>query len=130
MSSQVLHFPLRGHAGKRDLARTGVKMHYRFEICRLADTIVGELPKVRILQIAWYEKREHVARFIRDYHAGHGILPQGRIDLGVTDDLRLTVGTVDFDLARQRLYRDPGQRRRFRPSLAGCVKWLKSGFSR
>lgn len=116
MNAQVLPFPLRRRDRNGEPGEAGAKMHARFEMLWLIDAIVGARPEVRILQIAWYEKRRQVAGFVRACHARHAMLPRGCHDLGVTADHGLRVGRVDFDAARMRLC--PESRPRRWPGLA------------
>ncbi len=81
-------------------------MHPRFEINLTVNQIMGERPDVRILQIAWYDKRRHLGHFLRDYHARFGALPRGCHDLGQTQGFGLVVGVIDFDQVRTAVARE------------------------
>ncbi len=102
--------------GKPVVAATGrqgqapVPMHGRFEINFIVNRITGRRPPVRILEIAWQDKREHIRRFLLDYLARYRRLPVGRHDLGCTTNFRLAVGVIDFDAVRRRV-RDDLERR-------------------
>ena len=85
-------------------------MHCRFEINFLVDRIVGRRPPVRILEIGWQDKRQHIRRFLLDYYARRRRLPLGRHDLGLTAEHHLTVGVINFSAVRREL-RDKIERR-------------------
>ena len=87
-------------------------MHGRFEINYIVNWITGRRPQVRILEIAWQDKREHIRGFLLDFLARHRRLPTGRHDLGCTPTFRLSVGVIDFDVVRQELHDDLEHRRR------------------
>ena len=81
-------------------------MHPRFEINLIVNRIMGERPDVRILQVAWYDKRRHLRHFLGDYHARFGALPRGCHDLGQTRGFGLIVGVIDFDQVRASVERE------------------------
>ena len=93
-------------------AAAGVAMHPRFEINLMVNQVIGERPEVRILQIAWYDKRRHLRQFLYHYHARFGALPRGCHDLGETQSFGLGVGVIDFDRVRQSVERDLGRKAR------------------
>ena len=111
MRARVLLFPPRGRHRNRRADDSATAMHARFAMPRLTDAIVGARPEVRIVQIAWHEKRRHVDAFLRAYHARHGVLPRGCHDPGATADHGLRIGRIDFDAARRRPYRRAPTRR-------------------
>ena len=78
-------------------------MHGRFEARRLIGFLLGPRPRVKILQIAWLDKKRHIELFLNDYYARHKRLPDGRHDLGVTEGHGLRVGMLDFGLMRGQL---------------------------
>ena len=78
-------------------------MHFRFEINFIVDEITGPAPVVRILEIAWLEKRHYIREYLLDYHARYRQLPQALHDLGSTPGHHLRVGVVDFDRVRVRI---------------------------
>ena len=93
-------------------------MHCRFEVNFIVNRITGRRPTVRILEIAWQDKREHIREFLLDYYARHQCLPMGSHDLGSTPAFRLSVGIIDFGEVRHRVREDleggrRGWRRRF-----------------
>ena len=92
------------------VADPAVPMHCRFEINFVVERIIGRRPVVRILEIAWQDKREHIGHFLRDYYARHHRLPSGRHDLGRSPAFGLVVGTIDFGEVR-RLVREDCQGR-------------------
>ena len=81
--------------------RRAAPMHFRFEINFIVDRITGRRPVVRILEIAWLDKREHISRFLLDYHARYHRLPADRQDLGSTSAFGLGIGTIDFGEVRR-----------------------------
>ncbi len=83
-----------------------VAMHPRFEINLIVNQVIGERPEVRILQIAWYDKRRHLRHFLSNYHTRFGALPRGCHDLGETEGLGLGVGVIDFDRVRSSVEQD------------------------
>lgn len=102
--------------------RPTAPMHGRFEINFIVNRITGRCPPVRILEIAWQDKREHIRGFLLDYLARHRRLPTGRHDLGRTSTFRLVVGVIDIGLVRQKLrddfeHRKDAWRHRFCHSL-------------
>ena len=86
----------------------------------IADEVAGRFPQVKILQIAWHDKRQHVRRFLLDYYAKYRCLPSGRHDLGRTGVHHLSMGIIDFDRVRRKIQieidyrRQAGARRRNR----------------
>ncbi len=78
-------------------------MHCRFEARRLVAFLLGPPPRVKILQIAWTDKKRHIDRFLNDYYDRHKCLPSGRHDLGVTAAHGLRIGVLDFDRIRAQM---------------------------
>ncbi len=113
-------------------------MHPRFEINLLVNQVIGEMPEVRILQIAWYDKRRHLRRFLSHYHARFGSLPRGCHDLGQTESFGLGVGVIDFDRVRAAIERELRRKSRSnarrgdagKPGRAGPFSWLRALFDR
>lgn len=107
-------------AGAAPDRRLALPMHCRFEVNFIVDRILGGRPKVRILVIAWQDKREHIRRFLLDYYARYHRLPMGRHDLGSTPNFRLEVGFIDFGEVRREIRHDLQHRHR------GWRRWLGS----
>ena len=109
-------------------------MHPRFEINLLVNQVMGEMPEVRILQIAWYDKRRHLRQFLGRYHARFGTLPRGCHDLGETRGFGLGVGVIDFDRVRQSVEGELRRKARSnarrgdagRRSERGLLGWLRA----
>ena len=78
-------------------------MHFRFEINLMVNEILGPEPGVKILRIAWDDKRRYIHQFLENYYQCHQSLPQGSLDLGSTPGIGLSIGVVDFDTVRLRV---------------------------
>ncbi len=76
-------------------------MHFRFEINLITNEILGPEPGIRILDIAWYDKQQHIHRYLEDYYREHRELPSGMHDLGTTEENHLGIGMIDFDAVRE-----------------------------
>ena len=103
MTLRVLPFPVSPKKAAVSGMQPGSEMHCRFEARRLTAFLLGPRPRVKILQIAWLDKRRHLDRFLDDYYAAHKCLPRGRHDLGVTENHGLWIGVLDFDRIRAQL---------------------------
>ena len=116
MRPRVLSFPAQPKAATAKPAQAAAPMHCRFEARRLSAFVLGPRPRVRILQIAWLEKEQHISRFLQDYYAEHGCLPRGRHDLGATAAHGLRIGVLDFGRMREQMRQSlrPGPGRRWR----------------
>ncbi len=119
-------------------AAAGIAMHPRFEINLFVNQVMGERPDVRILQIAWYDKRRHLRQFLCHYRDRFGELPRGCHDLGQTRSLGLGVGVIDFDRVRRAVDSDLRRKSRSnarhgddpRRGAAGAFGWLRALFDR
>ncbi len=116
----------------------GFAMHPRFEINLFVNQVMGERPDVRILQIAWHDKRRHLRQFLYHYHDRFGEMPRGCHDLGETRSLGLGVGVIDFDQVRSSVERDLRRKARSnarcsddgRRGKSGPLGWLRALFDR
>lgn len=126
MAVQVLPFPASPKAAAASGMQAGSDMHCRFEARRLGAFILGPRPQVKILQIAWLEKQQHIVSFLDEYYELHKTLPRGRHDLGATETHGLRLGVLDFDRVRgqmqQTLPRESGRWRRWRQLKAFLVR--------
>ena len=135
---QPTSLPSATGAARQTAAAPGGAMHPRFEIKLLVNEILGERPEVRILQIAWYDKRRHLWQFLSHYHARFGRLPRGCHDLGETRGLGLGVGVIDFDRVRSAVERDLRRKSRSnarhgddpKRGATGPLGWLRALFDR
>ena len=122
-----------GHI-RQDAAAPGEAMHPRFEINLIVNQVMGECPEVRILQIAWYDKRRHLREFLQHYLVRFGELPRGCHQLGQTRSLGLGVGVIDFDRVRLSVARELRLKARSnarrggdgRRGDAGPLGWLRA----
>ena len=74
---------------------------HRFEIRLLADTLVGECPRYYFAH-RLEDKRDFLDSWMQRYYRIHGQLPRG-CHRPTRPRHGLSMGTVDFDAARERL---------------------------
>ena len=127
MSLQVLPFPIKPRPPREvDEPATELSMHDRFEARRLVAFLLGPPPRVKILLVAWLDKKMHIDRFLDDYYALHRCLPSGRHNLGRTETHGLRIGVIDFDRMRTQmrlaLRREQRRSRRWRRLGAALTK--------
>ncbi len=103
MAPRVLPFPLSPQPRAARCPQPRSDMHCRFEARRLTAFVLGPCPRIKILRIAWLDKKGHLERFLNDHYASHKCLPRGRHDLGVTENHGLRIGVLDFDRVRAQM---------------------------
>ena len=128
MTSRVLPFPVPPATSAAGGLQPGGEMHCRIEARRLAAFVLGPRPRVKILQIAWFDKKSRIDRFLNDFYAAHKCLPRGRHDLGVSENHGLSIGEIDFDRIRAQTHealRRERSRARCRHGLAAVVEKMR-----
>jgi hypothetical protein len=83
-----------------------VSMHHLFEIQLMTNQIVGDSTAENRINLDWVVKRQHVRRYLINYHREHAVLPTGRRYLGMTRPRNLEIGMVDLDAIRQQIRAD------------------------